>query len=286
MKHNTTSFQHLSSIILIKLLICFTIINIKPYLTVSEERKTESINLGTWTEESLMKVMKDAAEKSESAEGRISFISEKFLGTKYQGKTLTGSINEQEGFTLNLAGMDCFTYIDYVEAMRLSSSFSEFKHELKKIRYREGVVSFQNRNHFFSDWPVNNGGNVRDVTREIGGGKTTKINKKLNLKQDETYYLSGIPVINRKITFLPSSAINDEVVKKLHAGDYVGIYAHKDKQGIPLEGLDVTHTGIIIKKDDKVYLRHASSIHNKVIDENFLEYVQNKPGVVIYRPID
>ena len=45
--------------------------------------------------------------------------------------------------------MDCFTYLDYVEALRLSNSYEEFNPKVKDIRYKNGKVSFQNRNHFF-----------------------------------------------------------------------------------------------------------------------------------------
>jgi hypothetical protein len=64
------------------------------------------------------------------------------------------------------------------------------------------------------------------------------------------------------------------------SGDFVGIYTDK-------EGLDVSHTGIIIKKDGKVFLRHASSKekNQKVVDENLSEYMKNKPGLVVYRPV-
>jgi len=68
-------------------------------------------------------------------------------------------------------------------------------------------------------------------------------------------------------------------VGKLSTGDYVGIYTE-------LPGLDVTHTGIIIKKNGRTYLRHASSrnVNDRVVDEDLLEYMQNKPGLVVFRP--
>ena len=69
-------------------------------------------------------------------------------------------------------------------------------------------------------------------------------------------------------------------MSKLKTGDFAGIYTDK-------EGLDVSHTGIIIKKGGKVFLRHASSRekNQKVVDEELSEYMQNKPGLVVYRPV-
>ena len=181
---------------------------------------------------------------------------------------------------MNLEGMDCFTYIDYVEAMRLSENADDFRGNLKHIRYQEGNITFENRNHFFSDWPTQNSKNVRDVTHQIGGNKTIEVEKNLNLKSDGSKFLPGIAVVNRKIHYIPASRIDEDLLNKLHTGDYVGIYTD-------IEGLDVTHTGIIIRKDGGVYLRHASSRkkNQKVVDEDFKKYVQNTPGVVIFRPL-
>lgn len=245
----------------------------------AEENITEVIKLGKWTEGGLTEIMAESS-KLGGAGARINFISEKFLGTLYVGSTLTGDVNTPEVFTIDLEGMDCFTYIDYVEAMSLSGSFPEFKDTLRKIRYRDGVVAFRNRNHFYSDWPINNYEFVEDVTSVLGGEKTMEVSKNLNLKSDGTYYLPGIPVINRTVYYIPSGGLDSAVLNKLMSGDFVGIYTDK-------EGLDVSHTGIIIKKDGKVFLRHASSKekNQKVVDENLSEYMKNKPGLVVYRPL-
>ncbi|MHC4725403.1 MAG: N-acetylmuramoyl-L-alanine amidase-like domain-containing protein, partial [Planctomycetota bacterium] len=82
----------------------------------------------------------------------------------------------------------------------------------------------------------------------------------------------------RKITYIPSESIDNDILKKMNTGDYAGIYTN-------LDGLDVSHTGIIIKKKDKVYLRHASSkdMYRKVVDEDLIEYFKNKPGILVYR---
>jgi hypothetical protein len=245
----------------------------------ANEDTKEKIELGKWTEGGLTEIMTESS-KLGSAGGRIDFISGKFLGIPYVGSTLTGDINTPEVFTIDLEGMDCFTYIDYAEAMSLSSSFPQFKDTLRKIRYRDGVVAFRNRNHFFSDWPISNLEYVEDVTSAVGGEKTVEVSKNLNLKKDGTYYLPGIPVINRTVYYIPSDALGEPVLNKLMTGDFVGIYTDK-------EGLDVSHTGIIIKKDGKVFLRHASSkeMNQKVVDEDLSAYMENKPGLVIYRPL-
>lgn len=240
------------------------------------QQNIEIIELGRWNEDSLSAILNG---KPDTTQRQVEFLSGNFLGTPYKGATLTGDINTPEIFTINLRGMDCFTYIDYVEALRLSDEYEEFGPNLKNIRYKGGKVSFQNRNHFFSDWPEDNSGNIIDVTYKVGGGKAIAVNKSLNLKRDGSPFLPGIPVVNREFYYIPATEIDDDVLIKLRSGDYVGIYTDK-------EGLDVTHTGIFIRKDDRVYLRHASSKkgNQKVVDEDFIEYVQNVPGIVVYRP--
>ncbi|MGH7890614.1 MAG: N-acetylmuramoyl-L-alanine amidase-like domain-containing protein, partial [Thermodesulfobacteriota bacterium] len=130
-----------------------------------------------------------------------------------------------------------------------------------------------------TDWPVFNKDHVRDVTKKIGGEKTNAEEKVLNKKEDGTYFLPGIPVKERKIEYIPSSAVDDVVIYGLRTGDYIGIYSD-------IQGLDVSHTGIFIKKGDKIFLRHASSRekNRKVVDEDFKDYIANKPGIIVFRP--
>ena len=179
---------------------------------------------------------------------------------------------------INLEGVDCFTFLDYIESMRLSSSFHEFKENVKKVRYQKGAVSFEKRNHFFTDWREFNATSVDDVTEQIGGKTVIRVKKLLNKKADGTCFLPGIQPKERFIHYIPVNAIDDLMIKRLKTGDYIGIYA-TDK------GLDVTHVGIFIQEGDKIYLRHASSIeeYRKVIDQNFKDYIAKKPGIIVFR---
>jgi len=211
---------------------------------------------------------------------RIDFLSRRLLGILYRESTLIGDMVIPEVLVVNLEGVDCFTFIDYIEAMRLSESFSGFIDNLKKVRYKSGSVSFENRNHFFSDWKEFNSGFVHDITEEIGGLKAKKILKILNRKEDGSYFIPGIAPVERKISCIPSPAIDGRILEKIMTGDYIGIYSNA-------AGLDVSHVGVFIREGDISYLRHASSQpqFGKVINQDFQEYIQNKPGIVIFRPI-
>ena len=237
----------------------------------------EHILLGKWTREGLDSIIGKSA-KIKTVSKRIDFLSGQFLDLDYKANTLIGDVNTPEVFMINLKGVDCFTFIDYIEAMRLSGSFPEFKVNLRKVRYKSGIVAFENRNHFFTDWREFNSDFIDDITEEIGAEKTIRVQKTLNQKKDRTYFLPGIQTVKREIKYIPSGSINDSVLSKLRTGDYVGIYSK-------VNGLDVSHVGIIVKDGDNICLRHASSQkgHRKVVDQDFKKYIVGKPGIIVLR---
>ena len=217
----------------------------------------EYINLGKFENDSSIFKQKDIAK-----------LSEKFLDTTYIANGLSNiDINtSKENLIINFKALDCFTFIDTIEALKNSHNLKSFRDNLINTRYKDGLVTYHNRNHFFSDWLENN--NMKDITCSLG--KCTKQQKLLN---DKYKYLKEIPTVKRDIYYI---APNDIDISKLQTGDYVGIYTK-------LPDLDVTHTGIIIKKDNLVYIRHASSKKKKVIDDLLQNYISSKIGIIVYR---
>ena len=239
----------------------------------------ERIDLGRFTKGALVRILQEASHYGAASE-KIDFISSHFIDLPYQEDTLDGDEAAREILTLNLAWLDCFTYLDYVEALRLSSRYEEIKGNLIRVRYKEGEIAYQSRKHFFSDWPASDSDRITDVTQAVGGVTAISVKKFLNKKADGTRYRAGIPVVARIITYIPSDEINQSVTARLKAGDYVSAYSQK-------AGLDVSHTGIVIKKDNTLYLRHASSRkeNRRVVDEKLLSYFTNKPGMIVYRAL-
>jgi hypothetical protein len=240
----------------------------------------EKINLGQWTEDRINELLDKASFIDRPGE-RIAYLSENYLNTKYKEATLIGSQDRSEVLVIDLEQVDCLTFIEYIEAMRISKSFSDFKENLKRVRYRSGSLSFTNRKHFFTDWKAFHSDFVVDVTREIGGDKCKEVSKRLNEKQDGMLFVPGVSCRLREIVYFQSIHVDDAVMSKLRTGDYSGIYSKED-------GLDVSHTGIFIGKQNKNYLRHASSVnkYRKVIDEDFQDYLTSKAGIIVLRPRD
>jgi hypothetical protein len=240
----------------------------------------EVVDLGDWSRGKIERLLADAGGIPERGR-KIEFISAAFLETPYLADTLIGSAETAEVFVLRLDGVDCFTLLDYVEALRRVADFYGFKEALRRIRYREERVDFLSRNHFFSEWGEAGSGHLRDVTAMVGGEGVRRVEKQLNRKNDGTLYLPGYPVKRREMAYIPPEAVDEAVIARLQSGDYVGIYS-------PLPGLDVSHTGIVVKREGKVFLRHASSTSHlkKVTDEELTSYLGGKKGLVVYRAVE
>jgi hypothetical protein len=227
------------------------------FLLITSLFSNEYINFGKFNNDDSLFVQKD-----------ISLLSEKFLNISYVSNTLSNNdINtSKENLIINFDALDCFTFIDTIEALKGSTTKDQFKNNLVEIRYKNGNISYQMRNHFFSDWIVSN--SMSDITCTLGPCK--KVTKYLN--QNEKY-LKEIATVKRQISYIKTTKIDLSLLKN---GDYIGIYTDK-------KALDVTHTGLIIKKFDKVFIRHASSLEKKIIDSELLEYTKNKSGIIVYR---
>ena len=214
---------------------------------------------------------------------KIKAISKLFLNTPYVKDRLIGSEVEKEKFVADFRALDCFTFLDYVESLRKSYNFSDdFSGKLIETRYKNSKVEFLLRKHFFSDWSYkddNGDRNAEDITKYLTNNTKT-VQKELNKKANGGTYIPGLSVVSRKISYIPGNRIDDNVINNLKSGDYIGIYTRK-------KGLDVTHTGIFIRGKNGPVFRNASSLSKnmKVVDSPFLEYVQNKPGIVVYRAL-
>lgn len=240
------------------------------------EAAASRVDYGRWSEGELAQLV--AAVRPLPPGARIVTLSGAFLGTPYAGGTLVGGPDRAEELVIDLAGVDCFTFLDQVEALRRAASLNDFPQELRQVRYRGGVVSYENRRHFFSDWVADDAARIVDVTAAVGQGRAEAVVKELNRREDGSLWLPGLAVTERKVSYIPGSRIDREVLAALQDGDYVGIYA-------PHAGEDVSHTGLVLRTGEKVLLRHASSSRDlrRVVDVDLLQYLLGKPGLVIYR---
>ncbi|WP_432822340.1 N-acetylmuramoyl-L-alanine amidase-like domain-containing protein [Trichloromonas sp.] len=232
------------------------------------------VDFGRWDSAGLERIIAEAR-RLETPGERIVSPSRNFLATPYVADTLIGDPQTAEQLVITLAGFDCFTFLDVIEALRRAADLDDFPEQLKQVRYRGGKVSYENRRHFFSDWVADDTARVGDMTAAVGQGRARAVVKQLNLKSDGSRWLPGLPVTRREIVYIPADEMDRDVLSALQAGDYVGIYSDH-------AGLDVSHVGLLVQGKDRFMLRHAS-LSNGVVDVDLLEYLQGKPGLVVYR---
>lgn len=210
------------------------------------------------------------------AAARVEWIGRRLLDTPYVGHTLE---EQPEMVTVNLDELDCTTYVETVLAMAMTlgerrSSWRDFVYNLQRVRYRGGIADgYPSRLHYICDWIVDNmhRGNFDDVTNRMpkynyvvktidymsaNADKYPALADSANLarvKDTEVGYR------NHRFPYVKSVDASDKATKAaLHTGDVVAFTS-------TLKNLDVTHLGIIVKKDGEPYVMHASSSVGRVV---------------------
>lgn len=226
-------------------------------------------------------------------------LGQSFLGTKYTPGTLEAEGPEQ--LVINLEELDCVTYIENVLALARivrarTPTWEAFVGELVRIRYRGGELNgYQSRLHYFSEWIDDNErlGLMRNVTRDLGGLPLGERLDFMTTHADAYRQLADSAMVLeiRKIEarlagvarwYVPESALA-AVMPRLENGDLIAATSS-------IQGLDVAHTGIAVRRGDDVYLMHAPLVGADVqmsespIDER-IRRIEGQDGIMIARPI-
>lgn len=201
---------------------------------------------------------------------RIEILSGQLLGRPYIANSLIGSSKDPEQLVTRLDGFDCVTYIEAVLALAHSTTVEAFQKNLIRIRYKNGEVNWPKRNHYMTDWWRLNErqGLVKNLT---AGKQTVTRARDLNV-------IEGLPARRVSFSVFPKRRLA-QVKPLIKSGDVIVFGSAK-------KNLDVFHTGILIKQDGKIFLRHASRTGKKVIDQELTEFLkQNRmSGLVLLRP--
>jgi hypothetical protein len=223
-----------------------------------------------------------------------------FEGTPYVAHTLEKGAEEQ--LVVNLRGVDCTTLVENCLALAKTiqsdeHTFERFTKELKNVRYRSGKIDgYPSRLHYTTDWIFDNQQKklVRNLSKEIG---TTPYPKEINFMsthpdsyrqlKDSSKLLTIIvqkesDINSRQHFYIPEEKLA-EVEDQLMDGDIVGITTS-------IEGLDISHMGILVRKAGRIHLLHASSAAEKVVlsDETLEEYLlssKSATGIMVARPL-
>lgn len=187
--------------------------------------KLYQTNMDSFTSNKVSEILREkVASDGRGGHGElVDSVSSAFLSTPYQANTLIGSPDTNEVLVADFNGVDCFTLLDYVEALTRSKNKEMFLKQLVAIRYAHANVEYFSRKHFFTDWFAIPPYNAVDVTHSISP-EFISVQKSLNGKADGGEYISGLGIISRTINYVPGHAINAAVLDNLRTGDYVGVY--------------------------------------------------------------
>jgi hypothetical protein len=188
---------------------------------------------------------------------RIDFISGALRGTTYQGYTLIGGPRRPEQFVVRDDAFDCVTYCETVLAAALAHDLGEFETALRTIRYRNGIVNWFERNHYFFEWGQHNVANK--TCRWLGMDGAVAIEKTVDSQKGLSKRRFAMRVIPSGV-FLAHKAM-------LQSGDIVGFVSRRSN-------LDYFHAGFIVfGGGGELLLRHASESRRRVLDERMDRFV-------------
>ncbi|MFT4032002.1 MAG: DUF1460 domain-containing protein [Siphonobacter sp.] len=236
---------------------------------------------------------KIAKRSASTSAQRITQLALSFLGTPYVAHTLEQGSTEH--LVINLRQLDCTTFVENVLALsRTTNDFSDFQSRIQQLRYRNGVINgYGSRLHYLSSvlMQAQQLSVLEDITAQIGGEHYNKtidfmskhrqlypaLRDSLNFeeikKSESLLALQNRFYIPKANIFTLESKIND--------GDLIGITSS-------VAGLDVSHEGFALRKDNRIYLIHASSQLGKVVvsDEPLMEYLashKEQTGIIVAR---
>jgi hypothetical protein len=237
----------------------------------------------------------------------VQALGRQFLGRPYLIKPLDQTLGQDppEQLVCRLDGFDCFTFDEAVLAMARavksgSPTYEKYKNYTRRLRYRDGEVGYCNRMHYYTEFvkQAEERGILRNVTEEIGGRRrpgfqygfmSAHRGEYPQLKSDSLYQC--IQQVEKRLTrttsyrFIPQDSIR-AAYPKLKAGDLIST-------STDVEGLDVTHTGLVYKSNpggesDTTGLLHASTSGGVKISPDLQAYVQgvdSQTGIIVARPV-
>ena len=224
-------------------------------------------------------------------------VAECFLGTPYVAGTLE---SEPELLTVNMGETDCILFVEMCVAISLTvkepePSFDSFVDNLRKLRYRDGIVDgYTSRLHYTSEWIAQGetNGIFREITGECGG---VPMQQKFN-------FMSTHPASYVQLRDNPANVARiRDVEQRLESRDYMYI----PKADLPahlqdirsgdiiffcssVAGLDIAHAAFALRDGDKLTFIHASQTEKKVIINptpllSYTNSVKSQSGLRIVR---
>lgn len=242
--------------------------------------------------------------KTKTMASYMVFFGREFKGVPYVAKTLEKHANEK--LIVNLRQLDCTTYVETVLALSRTMAqhkptFANYCENLKKVRYRDGNVTYPARQHYFTYWIQENTKekiveNIQSpnppfsATQSVNANYMTTHIESYPMLKGKPQWIKQIAEMEESITgtkqmYIPTNAVtNSKLVRKaVHDGDIIAIVTKK-------AGLEISHVGIAVWHNDGLHMLNASSLNHKVIEDDdllqgYLRKQTSALGIRIARPL-
>ncbi len=243
-----------------------------------------------------------------STQVRLDLFSRLFVGLPYGaggplGEGETGRYDQDPLYRFDT--FDCTTFVETIVSLALTSNVDQFEDMMDKIRYENGEVDYLKRNHFPSlQWiPYNvENGLLEEINDQVLARSEQKLAeavislpgwlKKIKLEEikvpmasvEEKQFLlqelrslaANYSPVTARLMYLPINTLvaNPALLKRIpHATIVNFVRPNWDLTDLIGTHMNVSHQGLIFRKRDGLFLRHASTT-GKVKDELLLDYLK------------
>lgn len=204
----------------------------------------------------------------------------RYLGAAYVSDPLGEGVGYDSDPLIRFDAFDCTTFVETV----LAGADLE---RLNKIRYRDGVVAFENRNHFIeTDWLTNNADLVENVSSDYGNAQVRRalIDKRAWAAARHGVQIDVRPVM-AELEYIPYGELQN--IDNVEPLIVLFVVAPRDDVKAKLAtDIVVVHMGFLLPGGHT--FRHASTGRG-VVDDNFAQYVamrkkmKNNIGITLVR---
>ncbi|MBP8128629.1 MAG: DUF1460 domain-containing protein [Candidatus Hydrogenedentes bacterium] len=220
-----------------------------------------------------------------SFEARLVETARAFVGAPYKdgplGEGPEGKYDKDPLIDLTCA--DCVTFVEQTIALAASETYQEAFTLLQHIRYKDGRIDFETRNHFMAvDWVANNAW-CHDVTDTLGvslAQVTRTISKRGFFERVHAPELGrDTPDADMTLAYVPLDQV-ERAAARVPSPCLFLLIGKAD-------WLFAVHCGLFVRDGEgKAHFYHASSKAGAVIDDDLVSYLRDSTrhlGFAAYR---
>lgn len=225
-------------------------------------------------------------------------LARRYLGRPYNAYSLDRGTAER--LQLDLTRFDCFLFIEQLLALVNSrdvttqtEAVGQFGDHVRRLRYMDGQVDYCRRHHYFSRWAeaAERQGYLVNITRYLPGALSRE--RPLNFMSNHAGSYEPMKVARNRncITalegdlsvsqaYIPLAKLG-EALPSLRSGDLFGLVTQ-------VEGLDVTHVGMVEVSNGAVDAIHAAPGNGVIRSYDLANYagqVDDVIGLMVLRPM-